>query len=96
MYLQVRKIGNIAQIRGYINVIDNIAANVTTQVSTVPDRFQPSGQTIYFVSQGTGMNRCLFSITVSGIVYVQKYGTTTNSQIPSGASIQVSHTYLLN
>lgn len=96
MYLQVRKIGNIASIRGYITVNKTIDANTNTQVSTVPSEFYPVGQTIYFLGQGSGMNRCLFSITQSGIVYVQKYGTTTNSQISSGAGMQISHTWFLN
>ena len=96
MYLQVRKIGNIASIRGYITVAETIDANTNTQVCTVPSGFSPTGQTIYFLAQGSGMNRCLFSITPSGIVYVQKYGTTINSQISSGVGMQISNTWFLN
>ncbi|MBS7009360.1 hypothetical protein [Anaerostipes sp.] len=81
---QVRKMGKIVHIRG-------IVTNSTTWQShdsfiTIPSGFRPS-MNEYYVMQGSGSNRYLFTAAASGKCMAQKYSnnTTANNTVPAGS-----------
>lgn len=83
--VKYKKIGNQVYLKGALTPTATIPANNITTMFTLPAGYRPIGIGAFFVCQGTGMNRWLLRIHPSGIVSVDRYGTTTNIDIPSGA-----------
>lgn len=82
-------------IKGIVTPISTITANSSTTIFTLPSVYRPTRAT-YFVCQGTGMSRWLMNIGTGGSVIIERYGTTTNVDIPSGAWLPFEVSYTIN
>lgn len=80
-----RKIGKLIEIKGVISPVSAITANTKTLIFTLPEGYRPSETYIYSIQQGSDMNRWLLSVASNGDVTIDRYGTTTASQIPVNA-----------
>lgn len=67
----------------------------TIHIGSVPDGCEPR-EVVRFVQQGSGMNRFLLTISTDGQMYIDRYGSGSSalSQIPEGAWLNISCTYL--
>ena len=79
---KIKKIGNIVYIKGVATPTAQINANQSTTMFTLPSGYYNGAS--YFVCQGSGMNRWTFALQANGEVQIERYGTTTNSAIPTG------------
>ena len=94
--VRYRKIGKIVFIHGAVQNTEEIAKDSVTNIFTLPVGYRPSGTNIQILSQGSGMNKWLLSVSVGGNVSVQRYGITENTAIPVGAWLPIDVCYSLD
>lgn len=82
---RVRKIGKLVEVRGIITPVNEIPANQDTTIGTLPSGYRPSTCQVVQIYQGSGQNRWALVVNTSGVLVFQRYGTTSNIAIPSGA-----------
>lgn len=93
--VRYRKIGEIVFIHGAVQNTEEIARGATTTIFTLPEEYRPSGTNVQILSQGTGMNKWLLSVSINGNVSVQRYGTTETINIPAGTWLPIDVCYAL-
>lgn len=90
-----RKQGNVVYIAWKVKPTAEIAANNNTTMFTLPTGYRPA-TAHYVIGHGSGMSIYLCEITTGGAVKIQRYGTTANSAIGSGAWITGSTTFIVD
>lgn len=93
--VRYRKIGNIVFIHGVVQNTEEIEKGKVTPMFTIPSGYRPSGTNIQILSQGSGMNKWLLSVSINGNVSVQRYGTTEDINIPEGTWLPIDVCYSL-
>lgn len=93
--VKYRKIGNIVFIHGVVQNNEEIEKGNVTPMFVIPTGYRPSETNIQILSQGSGMNKWLLSVSVNGNVSVQKYGTTEDVNIPIGTWLPIDVCYSL-
>ena len=97
--VRVLKSGNIVNIQGAVK--NTVALGADKDYSAIPLFQLPSStlypnQTVRFVNHGSNKNTFCLNIQSDGIVSIERYGTTSVIQVPSGAWINVSCTYIVD
>ena len=87
--VQYRKIGKTVYLKGTLTSTQEITANSTTIIGTLPQDYRPTNQ-VWTICHGSGMNIWLLSIQANGNLTIERYGTATNIAIPSGAWLPIS------
>ena len=93
--VKYRKIGKIVFIHGAVQNTEEIEKGNVTTIFTLPTGYRPSGTNIQMLSQGSTMNKWLLSVSINGNVSVQRYGTTEDSNIPTGTWLPIDVCYSL-
>jgi hypothetical protein len=93
--VRYRKVGSIVFIHGVVTNAEEIAKGNITPMFTIPEGYRPSNTNIQVLSQGSGMNKWLLSVSINGNVSVQRYGTTEDINIPQGTWLPIDVCYSL-
>lgn len=93
---RIIKSGNVVQITGIAKTTAEIEAGQVTTLFQIPEGLRPSVNSVKSIMQGSIVNRwCLAISPDTGNVTIDRYGTTANSAIPSGAWLPFSITYVI-
>ena len=87
--------GNQVQIQGAVKNSDVLAAANSTIVGTVPAGYRPA-RNINITAHGSGMNQFLLQVSTTGSITVSRYGTSTQIDVPVGAWLNISASYITN
>lgn len=92
--ISVIKIGNTVYMSGGVKCV---TAQTTTPVImlTLPSVLAPTTRKM-FIQTGSGMNRYMLTVSPTGDVYADRYGTTTNTNIPANAFLRIDCSYSIN
>lgn len=84
--VRYKRIGNVVYVRGIATPTAQIASGKITTMCTLPTGYRPTGiDRGIGRMQGSGMNSWDLHVKTSGQVTIERYGTTTNSAIATGA-----------
>lgn len=93
--LRFRKVGKTVVITGQVTTTAEISASADPKtIFTLPSGYRPASQAIYVRCQGSGTNTWLCTIASGGTVTISRYGTTAASDVPVGAWLPISVTFL--
>lgn len=97
--VRVRQYGPIVNIQGIFKTTKEITLSGTSQVEVfrLPDSIDPPASwNINFLQQGSGSNKFVLTVgrTDGRRVSVQRYGTTSNGNIPNNAWMNATCTYI--
>ena len=92
---KVWRFGNVCFMQGAAKPTSNKSASSSPVVfATIPNGFRPKN-TVYYVCQGSGMNRWTLTVESNGNVGWSRYGTTSSSAVPSGSWLVFSATWMI-
>lgn len=90
-----RKFGNVVEFHGVATVASQQTAG-NRKLFTLPSGYRPTGITRYAgIMQGSNMNRFLLRVNTSGEVYMERYGTTSDSAIPANAWLTLTGMFII-
>lgn len=92
-----RVCGNVITVVGCVTPEAEVSPGLTRMaiVSGIPEQYRPA-TTLYFVCQGSGMNRWNCSAeSTDGTVRLSRYGTTEATTVPAGAWLPFCVTYMI-
>jgi len=93
--LRYRKVGKLVEITGICTTTAAISSDAAAKtIFTLPTAYCPADQYFYIRCQGSGVNTWLCSISQDGAVAISRYGTTAASEVPVGAWLPISVTFL--
>ena len=91
----VRRYGKVVTLTGALKNTSATTLNAThVKVFTIPSGYRPS-QDMIIVCQGSGANKFIMQITTSGAVNFGRYGTTSFSEVASGAWFPFHATWIM-
>ncbi len=90
--LKYRVIGSVVYARGILKPKQDLSAGTEHYVAQFPSGKRPNTD-YYFIGQGSSMNRFTYKINSSGSLYISRYGTTTDSQFPTGAFLTFNFSF---
>jgi hypothetical protein len=96
---RVRQYGPIVNIQGIIKTTKELTLSGTKQVDVfkLPDSIDPpAAWGLNYLQQGSGANKFVLTVgkTDGRVVAIQRYGTTSNGNVPNNAWLNVTCTYL--
>lgn len=91
-----KKVGNTVYLKGAVVPSSTITANSQTIIFVLPSGYRPQMVGTNFVCQGSGMNRFMINIPPNGNVMVERYGTSSNIDIPSGTWLSFNVSFVIN
>ena len=92
---KVWRFGNVVFMQGAAKPTSNKSASSSAVVfATIPNGFRPKN-TVYYVCQGSGVNRWTLTVESNGNVGWSRYGTTSSSEVPSGSWLVFSATWMI-
>ena len=91
-----RKIGKTVEIRGIIAPTNQISANSSTTIATIPQGYRPSTCPANTVCQGSGVNRWCLRVELNGNIVCERYGSSSNIAIPTTAWLPFYITYFID
>ena len=92
---KVWRFGNVCFMQGAAKpTSDKSASSSAVIFATIPKRFSPKN-TVYYVCQGSGVNRWTLTVESNGDVGWSRYGTTSSSKVPSGSWLVFCATWMI-
>ena len=85
-HLQYRKVGKLVEIRGvWKPTTTQTATSTATTFATIPEGYRPNVENVYVLGHGSQLNKWSFRVTTGGLLQWERYSTTSNNNMPSGA-----------
>lgn len=92
---QYRRVGNTVHLKGAIKNTNALTANTYVQIGSIGDSTCRPIQNVLLVEQGSGINRFLMYIAPNGNIYLNRYGTTSGIQVPSGSWLNIFGSFVV-
>ena len=92
---QYRRVGNTVHLKGAIKNTNALKVNTDIQIGTIGDTTCRPSYHVYLIAQGSGINRFLIGIGPSGTIYLNRYGTTSAIQVPSGSWLNIFGSFVV-
>lgn len=95
---RIRRIGKVVHMEGIVKNNNAFGGdNDGTKISTagLPDQFRPSNHQ-YSLQQGSGNNKFLLHVYPNGDIYLERYGTTSNTGVSSGSWLHMNMTWFVD
>lgn len=91
-----RRIGKIVHLEGIFKNTNAISSGDTTKIATISDTTcrPPSKQ--YSIQQGSSLNKFAMHVDSDGSIYLQRYGTTTDTQVNAGSWLHCYTTWFVD
>lgn len=90
-----RRIGKIVEIKGTVAPKSLITANSEAKICELPDGYRPSKDT-FALCQGSGVNKWLITVAITGDVFISRYGISSATDIPTSAWLPFNLTFFID
>lgn len=91
-----RRIGKIVHLEGIFKNTNAISSGNSTKMGTISDTTCRPPATQYSVQQGSSVNKFAMSVASDGSIYIQRYGTTSDTQVTAGAWLHCYMTWFVD
>lgn len=93
--VMARQIGSIVCIKGVVKNTKQftISGNKQAELFKLPSGISSTPTELNFIQQGSGANKFTLTLKTTGVVSLQRYGTTSNGNVPVNQWLNTNCTY---